>query len=196
MIRGALLCLWIVSLAAPALASEGGGSGLLFPILNFVLLVAVIVYFAGKPIREFFNARRATIQDDLHDLHATAEFRREAEARYAKWQRKLVDLEAELEQIRATSRERAEAERERIVSDANATAERIRSEATAAIEQELRRSREVLTEDAANLAVELAGDLLREHVTDGDRDRLVTEFIERIERTADAGASGGAGTGR
>jgi F-type H+-transporting ATPase subunit b len=193
MIRGALLCLLIVSLAPPALASEGGGGGLLFPIVNFVLLVAVIVYFAGKPIREFFNGRRAAIQGDLH---AAAEFRREAEARYAKWQRKLVDLEAELEQIRATSRERAEAERERIVADAKAAAERIRSEATAAIEQELRRSREVLTEDAANLAVELAGDLLREHVTDGDRDRLVTEFIERIERTADAGASGGAGTGR
>jgi F-type H+-transporting ATPase subunit b len=153
----------------------------------------VIGYFAGKPIREFFNARRATIQDDLH---AAAEFRREAEVRYAKWQRKLVDLEAELEQIRATSRERAEAERERIVADANATADRIRSEATAAIEQELRRSREVLTEEAANLAVELAGNLLREHVTDADHDRLVIEFIERIERTADAGGPEGAGTGR
>jgi F-type H+-transporting ATPase subunit b len=193
MIRSALLCLLIVLFAAPALASEGGGGGLFFPILNFVLLIAVIVYFAGKPIREFFNARRATIQDDLH---AAAEFRREAEVRYAKWQRKLVDLEAELEQIRATSRERAEAERERIVADANATADRIRSEATAAIEQELRRSREVLTEEAANLAVELAGNLLREHVTDADHDRLVTEFIERIERTADAGGPEGAGTGR
>jgi F-type H+-transporting ATPase subunit b len=164
-----------------------------FPILNFVLLVAVIGYFAGKPIREFFNARRATIQDDLH---TAAEFRREAEARYAKWQRKLVDLEAELDQIRATSRERAEAEREKIIADANAAAERIRTEATAAIEQELRRSREVLSEEAANLAVELAGNLLREHVTNADRDRLVTEFIERIERAADTGVSGGAGIGR
>jgi F-type H+-transporting ATPase subunit b len=193
MIRGALLCLLVVSLAAPALASEGEGGGLLFPILNFLLLVGVLVYFAGRPIRDFFNARRTTITDDLD---TAAEFRREAEERYAKWQRKLVDLEAELEKIRATSRERAEAERERIVADAKAAAERIRSDATAAIEQELRRSREVLTEEAANLAVELAGDLLRENVTDADRDRLVTEFIERIERTADAGASGGAGIGR
>ena len=193
MIRGALVCLAVVSLASPALASEGEGGGLFFPILNLVLLIAVLVYFTRKPIRDFFNARRAGIQDDLQ---SAAEFRREAEARYAKWQRKLVDLEAELEQIRATSRERAEAERERIIADANATAERIRSEATAAIEQELRRAREVLSEEAANLAIELAAELLREHVTEADRDRLVTEFIERIERTADAGTSGGAGTGR
>jgi F-type H+-transporting ATPase subunit b len=193
MIRGLLLCLSIVSLAAPALASEGKSGGLLFPIVNFVLLVAVLVYFAGKPIRDYFKERRAAIQDDLH---AAAEFRREAEARFAKWQRKLVDLDAELEQIRATSRERAEAERERIIADANATAARIQADATAAIEQELRRAREVLSEEAADLAVELAGNLLREHVTNADRDRLVTEFIERIEGTTDAGASGGAGTGR
>lgn len=193
MIRGALLCLSIVSLATPALASEGGGGGLFFPFLNFVLLIAVIVYFARKPILEFFHERRSSIQDDLREA---AELRSEAEARYAKWQRKLVDLEAELEQIRATSRERAEAEREKIVADANATAERIRTETTAAIEQELRRSREVLGEEAANLAVELAANLLREHVTDADRDRLVTEFIERIERAADTGVSGGAGIGR
>jgi len=193
MIRGTLVCLAFVSLASPALASEGEGGGLFFPFFNLILLIAVLVYFTRKPIREFFDQRRAGIQDDLQ---SAAEFRREAEARYAKWQRKLVDLEAELEQIRATSRERAEAERERIVADANAAAERIRSEATAAIEQELRRSREVLSEEAANLAVELAADLLREHVTEADRDRLVTEFIERVERTADAGASDGAGTGR
>jgi F-type H+-transporting ATPase subunit b len=193
MIRGALLCLAIVSLAAPALVSEGEIRDLFYLIGNLVLLIAVIVYFAGKPIREFFSGRRAAIQDDLQ---SAAEFRREAEARYAKWQRKLVDLEAELEQIRTTSRERAEAEREQIVAGANAAAERIRSEATAAIEQELRRAREVLGEEAANLAVELAADLLREHVTEADRDRLVTEFIERVERTADAGASDGVGTGR
>jgi F-type H+-transporting ATPase subunit b len=193
MMRGALLCVLIVSLAAPALASEGGGGSFLFRTVNFLLLIAVILYFAGKPIREFFKERRIEIQNDLQEA---AEFRREAEARYAKWQRKLVDLEEELAQIRATSRERAEAERRRIIADANAAAERIRSDATAAIEQELRRSREVLSEEAANLAVELAANLLREHVTDADRDRLVTEFIERIESTADTAVSGGAGIGR
>jgi F-type H+-transporting ATPase subunit b len=194
MIRGVLLCLSIVSLAAPALASEGGGvEDLLYRIVNLVLLIAVIAYFARKPIREFFTERRTTIQNDLQEA---AELRREAEARYAKWQRKLVDLEAELEQIRASFRERAEAECAQIVADANATAERIRSESRAAIEQELRKSRKVLSEEAADLAVELAADLLREHVTAGDRDRLVTEFIERVESAAEAGASGGVRIGR
>jgi len=194
MIRGVLVCLSIVSLAAPALASEGGGVvDLLYRAANLLLLIGVIAYFARKPIREFFSERRTAIEKDLKEA---ADLRREAEARYAKWQRKLVDLDAELEQIRATFRERAEAERAQIIADANATAERIRSDTRAAIEQELRKSREVLSEEAANLAVELAADLLREHVTAADRDRLVTEFIERVESAADAGASGGVRIGR
>ncbi|GAG46290.1 unnamed protein product, partial [marine sediment metagenome] len=99
----------------------------------------------------------------------------------------------ELEQIRATSRERAEAERENLIADANATAERIRSDATAAIDQELRRSRDLLRDEAADLAVELAENLLRDRVTAEDRERLVSEFIERIES---ASAPSGAGPGR
>jgi F-type H+-transporting ATPase subunit b len=189
-IRTALLVISIAAPASPALASEGEGGDLLFGSLNLLLLIAVLVYFARKPVLDFFNERRSKIQDDLH---AAAELRREAEERYAAWQRKLVDLEEEIERIRAASRERAQSERENIITDANATAERIRSDATAAIDQELRRSRDVLREEAADLAVELAENLLRDHVTDADRERLVTEFIERIER---ASAPGGEGTGR
>jgi len=190
MIRAALPCICIVALASPALASEGEGGGLFYPFLNFFLLIAVLVYFARKPLLDFFNERREKIQGDLQ---AAAELRRDAERRFAEWQRKLANIEEELEGIRAVSRERAEAEREHIIADANSSAERIRSDATAAIQQELRRSRKVLREEAADLAVELAGNLLRDHVTDADRERLVAEFIERIEHTS---APGGAGPGR
>jgi F-type H+-transporting ATPase subunit b len=190
MIRAGLIGIGIVAFATPALASGGDGGGLFFPILNLVILIAVLAYFGRKPVLDFFNTRRGQVQDDLH---SAAELRREAETRFAKWQRKLVDLGQELEQIRTTSRERAEAEREQIITDANAAAERIRSDATAAIDQELRRSRDLLREEAADLAIELAGNLLRDQVTDVDRERLVIEFIERIERTP---ASDGRGSGR
>jgi F-type H+-transporting ATPase subunit b len=192
--RTAILCACIVALAGPALASEEASGGLLeelgYPFLNLLLLFAALVYFARKPIRDYFAGRRRKVQDDLH---SAAELRREAELRYAKWQRKLIDLTEELEQIRAASRERAEAERENIIADANATAERIQSDALAAIDQELRRSRDLLRDEAADLAIGLAENLLRDRVTAEDRERLVNEFVERIES---AGAPTGAGSGR
>jgi F-type H+-transporting ATPase subunit b len=172
-----------LSIATPALASDGGEGGLLYPIINFVLLIAALIYFARKPVLDFLGDRRGEIQNSLK---TSSDLLGEAEKKFAAWQRKLADLEQELESIRATSRERAENERANIIADATASAERIKADARAAIEQELRRSRDVLREEAADLALELAENLLRAQVNDSDRERLVTEFIERVE-------SGGAG---
>jgi len=182
-----LLALWICLAAAPSLAAGGGdeaGGGLFFPILNFVLLIAVLVYFARKPALAFFSERRDRIQGDLR---SAAELKKQAEERYAKWQRRLADLETELASIRETSRERATTEREHILADARANAERIRRDASTAIEQELRRARARLREEASDLAIELAEGILREQVTEADRDRLLDEFVARVESSATDG---------
>ena len=107
--------------------------------------------------------------------------RREAEERYNRFQRRLADLDDEIEQIRARARERAAAESERIVADARQAAERIGRDARLAVEQELRRARRELRDEAADLSIELAGRMLRERVSDADRDRLLDEFIGTIE---------------
>ncbi len=171
-----------LGLAAPAGAAgdEGDPLGAFFyEALNILILMVVLVYFARKPIRVFFADRREQIDSDLK---SAAQLHTEAELRNAQWQRKLIELESELDGIRTTARERAEAERERILSDASAAAERIRNEARAAVGQELRRARAKLREEASDLAVSIAADTLRDRVTREDRDRLLDEFIETIER--------------
>jgi F-type H+-transporting ATPase subunit b len=189
MIRLVLSTSIALLIATPAMASGGEDAGLLYPIINFVLLIAALVYFARKPVLEFFNDRRGEIQNDLKK---SSDLLGEAEAKFASWQRKLADLDQELETIRETSRQRAESERANIIADATASAERIRADATAAIEQELRRARGVLREEAADLALELAENLLQSQVNDGDRERLVGEFIERIEQPTTSGTGEGA----
>lgn len=175
--------------AAPAYAAGGGeeSGGLLWPIVNFALLVAVLVYFARKPIEAFFADRRASIERDLEEA---AQLRAEAEERFSRWQRRLADLDAEIGRIREMTRQLAEAERERILEDATESAERIRRDASAAIDQEVRRSRAALRDEASALAVELAAQLLEERVTDDDRSRLIDEFIDRVA-SAPAGPDGG-----
>ena len=169
-------------LAHPAHAA---GDGLFYPTLNFLTLLVVLFILARKPIRAYFDGRRDAIRAEID---AAAALQREAEERHAAWQRKLSELETELEQIRATARERTEAERTRLLEDARASAERIRQDAASAVDQELRRARARLREEAADLAMELAAGVLREQVTDGDRAQLVDEFIGRIERAPGAGS--------
>jgi F-type H+-transporting ATPase subunit b len=178
----------VVLAPASALAASGGESptwDLIWRVVNLALLLAVLVFFARKPLQAFFQDRRERIQGELQ---SAAQLRKEAEQRYAKWQRQLVDLDAELERVRVTARERAEAERERILADARAAAERIRSDAHVAVEQELRRAREQLRDEASALSIQLASELLQAQVTDTDRDRLLDEFTAKIEQPSSNGS--------
>ena len=179
---GPLATLFLASPAAAAGGEGGGGLGdLAWPALNFAILVAVLIYFGRQPIRDFFAARQGRIRTDLD---AAARALSEAESRHAEWQRKLVELDADTARIREQARQRAESEREHILADASAAADRIRNDARAAVDQELRRAREELRREAAELAIEIAGQTLRARVTDADRSRLVDEFIATIERPA------------
>ncbi len=173
----------LIVLTLPALASddshESGAGVMIKTALNLALLLGALVYFARKPVLDYFESRRRTIEEDLAGAAAQL---RGAEATFSKWQRRVIDLGSELEQIRTTSRQRAESERERIITEAEAAAQRIRDNASAAITQELRRARQQLREEAAQLAIDMAAQRLAREVTDADRDRLLNEFIDRVEQ--------------
>lgn len=184
-----LLTLGCAGAALAAGDAEHGGSGweLGWQALNLLLILGIIVYAARKPAVSFFKERRERVAGDLDEAAALL---RQAETRYASWQRKLVSLEEELGEIRAQGRQRAEAERERIIAEARAAAERIKRDAVAAVDQELRRAQDQLHDEASALAVELAEEILRAQVQPGDRDRLLDEFITRVERAPAQGRSG------
>ncbi len=184
------LALGVASLVCAATAHAAGGEegatrDFFYSWLNLLLILGVIVFVARKPLRAFFSARRSQVQEQLHE---SVRLKEEAQARLTEWQGKLAEVQAELDQIRNQSRVRAEAEASAILADARASAERIRNDARAAIEQELRRAQATLRDEASDLAVELAGELLSQSITDADRDRLIGEFIEGVERAAADGA--------
>jgi F-type H+-transporting ATPase subunit b len=153
----------------------------LYQALNLALLLGVLFYFGRKPIAEFFATRRDGISSELNEA---ADLLKQAEQRNSELQRRLVDLGSEVEGIREDAGRRAEEEAERILADARATADRIRRDAQAAVAQELRRAQTQLHDEAADLAMEIAARKLTEQVGEADRDRLVDEFILRIEPTS------------
>jgi F-type H+-transporting ATPase subunit b len=174
----------LCALPTIAFAAGGGGDGdslkpFLWSIFNFALLVVGLVYVARKAVVAFFAERRDTINNDIEQASGLL---RDAELQYGEWQRKLVDLESDLESIRETARTRSEAERDHIIAEAQATAERIKRDAKAAIEQEIRRAKGELAQEASTLSLELATSMLRDQVSDSDRDRLIDEFISSVER--------------
>ncbi len=153
---------------------------------NLVVIVVALVYFGRKPIADYFASRRQGIQSQLSQA---ADLLSRAEHRNSELQRRLVDLLAELDSIRESAGRRAEEESMRILAEARATADRIRRDAHTAVEQELRRAQAKLRDEAADLALELAASKLQAGVGDADRDRLVDEFITRVQPSTAGGVA-------
>jgi F-type H+-transporting ATPase subunit b len=187
LVAAAILALAPSAAFAATGGDEGGGWTFFWQVLNLVLLVAVLVWFGRAPVRQYFGDRRHRVRESLD---SSARLLAEAEARLAEWQQKLARLDDEIAATRETTRQLAEAERERILAEARTSAERIRRDAVLAVEQELRRARTTLRAEASELALELAERMLREELTADDRERLVAEFVERIERSQAPGAGG------
>lgn len=185
-----LVPVFLVLLApALALASEEGGaheSSFLWHAINLALVVGVIGYFVRTPIRTYMAERRQNIEAGIEAARRELS---EAESRLAACNDRVASLDREIEEIRRTVHAQAENERDRLLADARVAAERIRRDAHAAVEQESRRAREDLRNEAAEMAVRLAGDLLKRQVTDSDRARLVDEFVERVESSPPAAAT-------
>lgn len=154
--------------------------------VNLLILVAVLFYFTRKPVLAYLGDRRSGIQENLQGAE---QLLRDSETRLREWQEKVDGMDAEAADIRRLAHSAAQQERERIIADAHQMAERIKRDATSAVERETRRARVALRGEASELAVELAAGLLRSGVTDQDRDRLVDEFVGRLENEGAGGST-------
>ena len=152
-------------------AAHGGGEGhksqgevvreTLWQAFNLAVIVALLVYFGRKPIREFFATRRQAIQTQLSQA---AELLNQAEHRNSDLQRRLVDLSAELDSIREASSRRAEEEAMRILAEARAVSQVKLTSARKQIESETAAAGKELARQAQPLARQIASRILGREV--------------------------------
>jgi F-type H+-transporting ATPase subunit b len=187
-IVSAAALLVVPATAGAAVGGEGSDAMTLFwQGVNLVLLFGLLVYLTREPIRKYFQDRREQVRGELDDASRVLS---DAEARLAEWEARAERLDAEVEEIKEKARQRAARESERILAEAEASAERIRADAHAAVDQEVSRARAELRAEAGELATRLAGDLLRQSITEADQQRLVDEFVARVEASGDASQGG------
>ncbi len=148
-----------------------------FKIVNFGVLVAVLVKFAGKPLHEFLVKRSKSVRDKIEESDRLLQ---EAEQLKAKYEEKLARLEGELEEYKRTSMAQAEFEKKRIIDEATAMAERIREQARLMYEQELREVQSRIRGEISRLTMQKARDLLTQKMTKADHDKMVEEFIDKL----------------
>ncbi len=165
-----------------AAASAGGaGWGWLETIgrwFNLLLLLGVVGYFLRERAILFFGERREGIRKQKEEAQAA---RQDSQRKLKAVQARIQNLDNELEQIRAQARIAAEAERQRIIDQADKEARRILSQAQREIEGLRRTLRRDLKGYAAQLAVELAEQQIRKGMSPADERRAINRFLGELK---------------
>jgi len=144
---------------------------------NFALLVTIIVVFAGPKIKGSLVERRRTLEEGFAKA---ARLREEAEAKKKEYTERLAKLEGELESIRHEMVKAGEAERDRMIAEAEKRASRMRKDTGFRIEQRLKELEQDLTREAVQAAVAAAEDVLKEKTSAADQQRLADNYLTRL----------------
>jgi len=176
-LSGALACL-----AAPeaAWAAEGDRWGVLLPLgrlANLILVIAVLIWVARKPLSNFFAGRSQAIRDQLAEAQKA---RMEAEAKLAEIQVRMSSLDDELAEIKAVAEQEAQAEQQRLVAEAERDAQKVVERARREIEGMTRAAQLELKSHAAELAVQLAEQKIQQEMTEDDRSRMFARFVASL----------------
>ncbi len=173
--------------AAPiTLLLAGGGDGahtflgLPYPFwqtLNLLGFIALLVWLLRKPLVQFFENRRAQVADSLKKAEAD---RDRAQAIAKEVGERLERIEAEIEAMRRNALEQARAEEAEIEARAAEESARIAARTVAELDARVRTARNDLTAYAADLAVELARELVAKNVTPDDEKRIVAEGVKNL----------------
>lgn len=170
-------------LSSVAFASDhGGGHGESHEIQWFYLGGQIFTFFvfaiglfvaAKKPVQKFFVERHTAVKTAVEEAQRA---KADAEAKAKLYEEKMKDIDAELKKLASTFQASAAAEKERLLEEAAAAAKRIAKDADALIATELEKAQHKLRQEAVELALSLAEEILKREIKGDDQKKLVSEF--------------------
>ena len=170
----------VLALADGEAAAEGGGGlainffWILVAAGNFILF-AVILYLAfGKQVSAMLAARRERIEQGIRDAEQA---RRDRESAETERLAALTEARREANDILARAKKVAQETRDADIAATREELDRMRTRAAGEIEAEKSRALADLRAEVADLALQAAGRVVRETMTDQRQRRLVEEFL-------------------
>jgi len=145
--------------------------------VNFAILAGALVYLLRSPLAGYLADRGARIRSDLVNA---AEMKQAAAAQIEEIDRKMKALPAELEALRAQGVEEIAAEEARIQAAAAAERDRLLEQARREIDLQVKVAERALVSHAADLAVGVATERIKQTITDEDRQRLVDRYVDQL----------------
>jgi F-type H+-transporting ATPase subunit b len=146
-------------------------------LLNFGVLLFILIKFGGKAINKSLKERHEQLKADMEEA---AHLRTAAELRFKEQEKRLQNLEHELEAMRQAILKEAEHEKARIIAAAEEKAKRVQDETRFQLEQQVKDAELRFRAEVAHASLKIADELLRRSVNGGDEQRLVQGFVAEL----------------
>lgn len=178
---GGILCVSLLA-PAPALAAAEGGlisldKSLIIQVVNFLILLFVLHRILYKPFLAKMDERTQAIKKSLEEAQAArAEAARQQEENAAR----LTAAHREAVSIREQALREASEESRKHLEAAQAQARKLVDDARSQMDAEIRRARDELRREVAELATAVAEKLVRRSLREDDHRRIVADAVARI----------------
>jgi F-type H+-transporting ATPase subunit b len=160
------------------------------PILGMLINFSVVLLILGWKVWPGLKRYTARRHDSIKEaLEEASKLRAEARAKLDQYTAQTERAEKEIDQMVAEIRAGAEAEKQRILADAQAQADAMKRDAQQRITAEINRARADLEREVVAAAIAVAERLIRDKATKNDQTQLVDGFIQDIQTQADTNAS-------
>ncbi len=181
-LRSAILAIVALLLFPMSAAMAASGKGWVitdwFRVLNFTVLVVALFFILRKPVSTALSSRIDGIKKQLADLEAQKEA---AEKKLADYSDKLSELEKEAEHIVADYIKQGNEAKARILKEAEASAEKLQAQARRNIEHEFDQAKKQLQAEVLEKSLAKAEEIIKEKISADDQNRLVDEYLEKVE---------------
>jgi F-type H+-transporting ATPase subunit b len=150
----------------------------IWKLANMIAFIAFLTWMVGGPVKRGLASRHEQIRREAEEAR---ERRAKADQMAADIQARLTQLEEEVRLIRERAQVEGEKQKQELIAAAEAEAQKILQGARSEVDNQLKHARHELTEYAGELASERAEQLLREKITDADRQKLFRESLKEVE---------------
>jgi F-type H+-transporting ATPase subunit b len=147
-------------------------------IINIVVLFLLLRLLIYKPVRAFMSEREDKISKQLNDAQAAHQ---EVETMQLQCSAQLNEAKEQASQVVRNSEEKASKAADSILEGARKEAGSILENARKQAEEDRRRAIASMQEEVANLAMEMAGRILRREVRLEDNRAVIEDFFKKAE---------------
>jgi F-type H+-transporting ATPase subunit b len=160
------------------LGSAGGGfnSGdILFQLVTFIILLALLKKFAWGPLMGIMKQREEHIAGEIN---AAEQSRVEAKQLIEEQRTLLKEARTEAQGLIENAKKQGDVQREEIIALARAEADRLKESAKLEIEQQKEQAVAAIREQVASLSVLIASKVIEKELSTADQEKLINEYIQ------------------